>query len=106
MGLAGHRHAGPEHLGRNPDLRDDDLQLHCRQLQPAGENDQTGRHGLHVGSRYAYSPPSECLAVQHWRLRLCHGILPSLLRHCLPSRAPQTLELQGEEENLKSKVLG
>ena len=40
MGLAGNSAANTEHHRRIPDVHHDDVQLHRRQLDPEGEDDQ------------------------------------------------------------------
>ena len=53
MGLAGNSAADTEHHWRIPDLHHDDVQLHRRQLDPEGEDDQDRPVQLQLASGQA-----------------------------------------------------
>ena len=53
MGLAGDSAANSKHHRRIPDVHHDDLQLHRRQLDPKGEDDQDRPVQLQLASGQA-----------------------------------------------------
>ena len=61
MGLAGNSAADTKHHRRIPDVHHDDVQLHRRQLDPEGEDDQDRAVQLQLAS-------GQATLLSHWGL--------------------------------------